>query len=119
MTRPTKEQVDEALDSEEYNEATYHEARILAAEVRALREELAKEREILDNVTAERDGLREDGLSEELEEARSLAVRYSTKLGRVEALLVSTAFGRRIPEPVHEHATIPAKALRAALKGGA
>jgi hypothetical protein len=38
------------------------------------------------------------------------------KLARVEALLFTSAFGRSKPEPLHEHASIGAKALRAALK---
>ena len=43
--------------------------------------------------------------------------RLRATIARVEALLMTSAFGRSKPEPLHEHAVISAKALRKALKG--
>lgn len=66
----------------------------------------------------------EHGGDRELRMQRELSEQYEADnerlratIARVEALLVTTALGRAKPEPVHEHAVISAKALRAALKG--
>lgn len=97
MDRPTKEQVERALavvDDVASTSGDEHgklevSAILLAAEVRALRA-------TLELVAKERD-------------------KRMATIARVEALLTTTAFGRSKPEPVHEHAVITARALRAAL----